>query len=149
MSVWSITFSLTHFFELKKLFRYCGCLQLLCAFVNKPPVATTVSEGLSTFSTRHIYLISSLLEPNIPRRLPNTICDKSKVPPPFFLCHQDVVELLEKRVKSRFSHRRIHVFNTLNFPEYKEAFQRMLTLPSDLKDPKFVKRWNKDVEVRP
>ncbi|XP_071788843.1 origin recognition complex subunit 4-like [Asterias amurensis] len=59
----------------------------------------------------------------------------------------DVVELLEKRVKSRFSHRRIHVFNTLNFPEYKEAFQRMLTLPSDLKDPKFVKRWNKDVEV--
>ncbi|XP_022109946.1 origin recognition complex subunit 4-like [Acanthaster planci] len=59
----------------------------------------------------------------------------------------DVVELLEKRVKSRFSHRHIHVFNSLTFPAYKEACQRMLTLPSAVGDAKFVKRWNQSIET--
>ncbi|XP_038079372.1 origin recognition complex subunit 4-like isoform X1 [Patiria miniata] len=59
----------------------------------------------------------------------------------------DVVELLEKRVKSRFSHRHIHVFNSLAFPAYKEVCKRVLTLPAEVGDAKFVKRWNQDIEA--
>jgi len=33
-------------------------------------------------------------------------------------CRLDVVELLEKRVKSRFSHRQIHLFNSETFEDY-------------------------------
>ena len=36
----------------------------------------------------------------------------------YCVCFQDVVELLEKRVKSRFSHRQIHLFNSETFEEY-------------------------------
>ena len=35
-------------------------------------------------------------------------------------CLKDVVELLEKRVKSRFSHRQIHLFNSEAFDDYLE-----------------------------
>jgi len=36
----------------------------------------------------------------------------------YCFCFQDVVELLEKRVKSRFSHRQIHLFNSETFEDY-------------------------------
>ena len=39
----------------------------------------------------------------------------------YYFCFQDVVELLEKRVKSRFSHRQIHLFNSETFEEYMQV----------------------------
>lgn len=47
-------------------------------------------------------------------------------------CRLDVVELLEKRVKSRFSHRQVFIFpNSDNFKEYMKLFANLLTIPSD------------------
>lgn len=62
-------------------------------------------------------------------------------------CRLDVVELLEKRVKSRFSHRQIHVFNTLTFEQYCDVFQETLTLPGNFMDRGFAKEWNKHIET--
>ncbi|XP_030828968.1 origin recognition complex subunit 4-like isoform X2 [Strongylocentrotus purpuratus] len=59
----------------------------------------------------------------------------------------DVVELLEKRVKSRFSHRQIHVFNTLTFDQYCEVFRKTLMLPSNFMDKTFAKEWNNHIEM--
>ncbi|XP_041458650.1 origin recognition complex subunit 4-like isoform X2 [Lytechinus variegatus] len=61
-------------------------------------------------------------------------------------CRLDVVELLEKRVKSRFSHRQIHVFNTLTFEQYCNVFKETLTLPSNFMDKMFAKEWNNHVK---
>ena len=61
---------------------------------------------------------------------------------------QDVIELLEKRVKSRFSHRQLHLFNSLKFDEYKNLFKVLLRLGDDFPDKLFAKEWNKHVEVR-
>nr|XP_054751199.1 origin recognition complex subunit 4-like isoform X2 [Lytechinus pictus] len=61
-------------------------------------------------------------------------------------CRLDVVELLEKRVKSRFSHRQIHVFNTLTFEQYCDVFKETLTLPSNFMDKMFAKEWNNHVK---
>lgn len=45
-------------------------------------------------------------------------------------CRFDVVELLEKRVKSRFSHRQIFLLpDSENFKEYLRLFTEMLLLP--------------------
>ena len=60
---------------------------------------------------------------------------------------QDVVELLEKRVKSRFSHRQIHLFNNLSFEEYTSVFASSLVLPSDFHDKTFRKEWNANITV--
>ncbi|XP_030828967.1 origin recognition complex subunit 4-like isoform X1 [Strongylocentrotus purpuratus] len=62
-------------------------------------------------------------------------------------CRLDVVELLEKRVKSRFSHRQIHVFNTLTFDQYCEVFRKTLMLPSNFMDKTFAKEWNNHIEM--
>lgn len=47
-------------------------------------------------------------------------------------CRLDVVELLEKRVKSRFSHRQVFIFpNSEKFEDYTKLFVQLLTIPSE------------------
>lgn len=60
---------------------------------------------------------------------------------------QDVIELLEKRVKSRFSHRQLHMFSSLKFEEYQHLFTVMLNLPEDFPDQRVAARWNSHVKV--
>lgn len=60
---------------------------------------------------------------------------------------QDVLELLEKRVKSRFSHRQIHLLSNLTFTEYLERVQTQLCLPDDFPDSKFAQDWNDSIQV--
>ncbi|XP_068216031.1 origin recognition complex subunit 4 [Palaemon carinicauda] len=55
----------------------------------------------------------------------------------------DVIELLEKRVKSRFSHRQIYLFNEEKFdPHYLDTFKTLLHLPSSFPNKSFAKEWN-------
>lgn len=61
-------------------------------------------------------------------------------------CRMDIMELLEKRVKSRFSHRQIHLFNQLHFKEYVEIFKQYLQLPDKFVNPKFALNWNNEIE---
>lgn len=65
------------------------------------------------------------------------------------LFHQDVLELLEKRVKSRFSHRQIHLLSSPTFPQYLERVKSRLRLPQDFPDGAFAQDWNSSVEVSP
>jgi len=60
-------------------------------------------------------------------------------------CRLDVVELLEKRVKSRFSHRQIHLFNSETFEDYVQVVRSVLTLPSNFKDRQFVQAWSSQI----
>ncbi|XP_078721711.1 origin recognition complex subunit 4 isoform X2 [Lampetra fluviatilis] len=62
-------------------------------------------------------------------------------------CRLDVLELLEKRVKSRFSHRQIHVFPCPEFDDYVAAFCQTLTLPQAFPDVAFAKSWNDSVQM--
>ncbi|XP_072021075.1 origin recognition complex subunit 4-like [Amphiura filiformis] len=62
-------------------------------------------------------------------------------------CRLDVIELLEKRVKSRFSHRQIHIFNKLNFEQYVEKFCDILSLPPSFQPKHIVTHWNKHIQV--
>ncbi|XP_036401578.1 origin recognition complex subunit 4 isoform X1 [Megalops cyprinoides] len=62
-------------------------------------------------------------------------------------CRLDVLELLEKRVKSRFSHRQIHLLSPLRFNRYLEIVQQQLSLPSDFPDHKFCEDWNASVKA--
>ncbi|XP_065920695.1 origin recognition complex subunit 4-like [Dysidea avara] len=61
-------------------------------------------------------------------------------------CRLDVIELLEKRVKSRFSHRQIHMFNNLNFTQYTELFKKLLSLPESVSDTSYHQKWQQHVE---
>ncbi|ALC41914.1 Orc4 [Drosophila busckii] len=46
-------------------------------------------------------------------------------------CRLDVIELLEKRVKSRFSHRQVFLFPSANkFDAYTQLFQQLMCIPS-------------------
>lgn len=65
-----------------------------------------------------------------------------------FIFIQDVLELLEKRVKSRFSHRQIHLLSSPTFPQYLERVRTQLSLPEDFPDDKFAQDWNAGVKVR-
>ncbi|PSN45324.1 Origin recognition complex subunit 4 [Blattella germanica] len=59
-------------------------------------------------------------------------------------CRLDVIELLEKRVKSRFSHRQIFLFPKNNFETRMKLLKKTLSLPNgehDLDDV-FVHCWN-------
>ncbi|XP_028836620.1 origin recognition complex subunit 4 [Denticeps clupeoides] len=60
-------------------------------------------------------------------------------------CRLDVLELLEKRVKSRFSHRQIHLLSALTFRQYLEVVCTQLSLPSDFPDSRFSEEWNNSV----
>lgn len=62
---------------------------------------------------------------------------------------QDVLELLEKRVKSRFSHRQIHLLSNPTFPQYLERVRTQLSLPDRFPDQEFCQDWNDSVEVKP
>ncbi|CAL1598527.1 unnamed protein product [Knipowitschia caucasica] len=62
-------------------------------------------------------------------------------------CRLDVLELLEKRVKSRFSHRQIHLFCNTTFPEYVRRVQTLLQLPDTFPDQRFLQDWNSSVQA--
>ena len=59
----------------------------------------------------------------------------------------DVIELLEKRVKSRFSHRQLHLLPTLSFEEYVGMFRSILSLPDDFPNRSYAKEWNKNIQA--
>ncbi|XP_077369225.1 origin recognition complex subunit 4 [Festucalex cinctus] len=61
-------------------------------------------------------------------------------------CRLDVLELLEKRVKSRFSHRQIHLLNNVSFTQYIERVGSQLSLPDDFPDRRFAQEWNSSVQ---
>lgn len=61
-------------------------------------------------------------------------------------CRQDILELLEKRVKSRFSHRQIHLMNSFNFKQYIKIFKEQLSLPAEFPDESFAQKWNNNVQ---
>eukprot|EP00105_Crassostrea_gigas_P044067 XP_019928215.1 PREDICTED: origin recognition complex subunit 4-like [Crassostrea gigas] len=61
-------------------------------------------------------------------------------------CRLDVIELLEKRVKSRFSHRQIHLFNSQTFEDFIVIFKKLLCLDIIFPDQKFADSWNLQVE---
>lgn len=61
---------------------------------------------------------------------------------------QDVLEILEKRVKSRFSHRQLHVFPAWRFADLLELFRLYLSLPPSFPDAAFAAKWNESVQVR-
>lgn len=60
---------------------------------------------------------------------------------------KDILELLEKRVKSRFSHRQIHLMNSFGFPQYLKIFKEQLSLPAEFPDKLFAEKWNENVQV--
>ncbi|XP_028662359.1 origin recognition complex subunit 4 [Erpetoichthys calabaricus] len=60
-------------------------------------------------------------------------------------CRLDVLELLEKRVKSRFSHRQIHLLTSCDFKQYVIMFQQQLLLPEDFPDKSFAEEWNQNI----
>ncbi|XP_071771357.1 origin recognition complex subunit 4 [Centroberyx gerrardi] len=62
-------------------------------------------------------------------------------------CRLDVLELLEKRVKSRFSHRQIHLLSDLTFPRYLDRVRTQLSLPEDFPDARFSRDWNTGVQA--
>ncbi|NXY35285.1 ORC4 protein, partial [Pomatorhinus ruficollis] len=61
-------------------------------------------------------------------------------------CRQDILELLEKRVKSRFSHRQIYLMNSFDFKEYMKIFKNQLSLPAEFPDEAFAQKWNNNVQ---
>ncbi|XP_067405592.1 origin recognition complex subunit 4 isoform X1 [Emydura macquarii macquarii] len=61
-------------------------------------------------------------------------------------CRQDILELLEKRVKSRFSHRQIYLMNSFDFKQYLRIFKEQLYLPAEFLDKPFTQTWNKNVQ---
>ncbi|XP_052581910.1 origin recognition complex subunit 4 isoform X4 [Peromyscus californicus insignis] len=61
-------------------------------------------------------------------------------------CRLDILELLEKRVKSRFSHRQIHLMNSFGFPQYIKIFKEQLSLPAEFPDKAFAERWNENTQ---
>ncbi|XP_052092994.1 origin recognition complex subunit 4-like [Mytilus californianus] len=61
-------------------------------------------------------------------------------------CRLDVIELLEKRVKSRFSHRQVYFLNNYNFENYCDICMSYLRIESKPVGSDFIKEWNKQVE---
>ncbi|XP_003793056.1 origin recognition complex subunit 4 isoform X1 [Otolemur garnettii] len=61
-------------------------------------------------------------------------------------CRLDILELLEKRVKSRFSHRQIHLMNSFGFPQYVKIFKEQLSLPAEFPEKLFAEKWNENVQ---
>ncbi|XP_066932389.1 LOW QUALITY PROTEIN: origin recognition complex subunit 4-like [Clytia hemisphaerica] len=61
-------------------------------------------------------------------------------------CRLDVVELLEKRVKSRYSHRAILTFPSYSFEEYVDIVSSFLKLSEDFSCKKFRDRWNRNLD---
>ncbi|XP_046846096.1 origin recognition complex subunit 4-like isoform X2 [Xenia sp. Carnegie-2017] len=62
-------------------------------------------------------------------------------------CRLDVVEHLEKRVKSRFSHRQIQFFNDFMFGDYIDIFRSIVAVPPNFSNKATAKAWNKSIET--
>ncbi|CAH1774753.1 unnamed protein product [Owenia fusiformis] len=62
-------------------------------------------------------------------------------------CRLDVIELLEKRVKSRFSHRQIHLLSDIKFEGYLGQFVSCLSLPDTFQDKTYRKQWNTSIQA--
>uniref|UniRef100_A0A8C5GKM3 Origin recognition complex subunit 4 n=1 Tax=Gouania willdenowi TaxID=441366 RepID=A0A8C5GKM3_GOUWI len=62
-------------------------------------------------------------------------------------CRLDVMELLEKRVKSRFSHRQILLLSSLSFPQYQQRIQAQLSLTDAFPDAHFAEEWNSSIKT--
>ncbi|KAM6945530.1 origin recognition complex subunit 4 isoform 2-T2 [Aplochiton taeniatus] len=62
-------------------------------------------------------------------------------------CRLDVLELLEKRVKSRFSHRQIHLLSSATFTHFLETATSQLSLPDDFPDDQFAQEWNANIKA--
>eukprot|EP00842_Homolaphlyctis_polyrhiza_P005143 jgi/Hompol1/562/HPOL_003763-RA len=68
-----------------------------------------------------------------------------------YLSYRDIVEMLEKRVKSRFSHRMIHLYPPPSFEAALKCIKQDLIIPSDHKssgiyNPAFVQSFNQSIE---
>lgn len=57
------------------------------------------------------------------------------------------MELLEKRVKSRFSHRQILLFPQTEFDDYVRLTKSLLQLPDDFYDEQYKQQWRQNIEV--
>ncbi|XP_077483427.1 origin recognition complex subunit 4 isoform X2 [Amblyomma americanum] len=62
-------------------------------------------------------------------------------------CRLDAIELLEKRVKSRFSHRQMHLFPNFSFEEYLDIMVDHLSLPASFSNKKLREEWNLSVKA--
>ncbi|KAG1679060.1 Origin recognition complex subunit 4 [Nymphon striatum] len=62
-------------------------------------------------------------------------------------CRLDVIELFEKRVKSRFSHRQIYLLNQSTFLDYKHMFINLLSVSADTCSQNIVNSWNKHIKT--
>ncbi|KAG8195682.1 hypothetical protein JTE90_003826 [Oedothorax gibbosus] len=56
----------------------------------------------------------------------------------------DLLQVLENRVNSRFSHQKTLLFEDISFSEYVQAAEELLSL-SNFFDSRFQKRWNADI----
>nr|XP_028601395.1 origin recognition complex subunit 4 [Podarcis muralis]XP_028601403.1 origin recognition complex subunit 4 [Podarcis muralis]XP_028601408.1 origin recognition complex subunit 4 [Podarcis muralis]XP_028601415.1 origin recognition complex subunit 4 [Podarcis muralis] len=61
-------------------------------------------------------------------------------------CRLDILELMEKRVKSRFSHRQIYLMNSFDFKKYLNICKEQLSLPAVFPEKSFIQKWNKNVQ---
>ncbi|KAM6465210.1 origin recognition complex subunit 4 isoform 1-T5 [Liasis olivaceus] len=61
-------------------------------------------------------------------------------------CRLDILELMEKRVKSRFSHRQIHLMNSFDFKTYLNICKEQLSLPPEFPEKSFIQKWNKNIQ---
>lgn len=62
-------------------------------------------------------------------------------------CRLDAIELLEKRVKSRFSHRQLHLFPSFSFEEYLGIMVDHLSLPASFANKRLTEEWNNSVKA--
>ncbi|CAL4140849.1 unnamed protein product, partial [Meganyctiphanes norvegica] len=59
-------------------------------------------------------------------------------------CRLDVLQMLEKRVKSRFSHRQIHLFPSDKFdPHYLQILKLLLKMPDSMEQQVILLNWKK------
>lgn len=62
-------------------------------------------------------------------------------------CRFDVIELLEKRVKSRFSHRQVYLFSNLTVEKYVDVCASYLSLDHSFPHSQFADHWNSNVQA--
>ncbi|XP_034280693.1 origin recognition complex subunit 4 isoform X2 [Pantherophis guttatus] len=61
-------------------------------------------------------------------------------------CRLDILELMEKRVKSRFSHRQIYLMNSYDFKTYLNICKEQLSLPPEFPEKSFIQKWNRHIQ---
>ncbi|XP_017866392.1 PREDICTED: origin recognition complex subunit 4 [Drosophila arizonae] len=100
-------------------------LQCLKAGDKKSKSVVFVLEEFDLFCTHHNQtLLYNLFDVSQSAQAPICVLGVT--------CRLDVIELLEKRVKSRFSHRQVFLFPSANkFEDYVSLFQHLVSLPSN------------------